>query len=30
MKTWYITGASTGLGRAYAEAALKRECNLGI
>lgn len=24
MKTWYITGASTGLGRCYAEAALKR------
>lgn len=24
MKTWYITGASTGLGRCYAEAALER------
>ena len=24
MKTWYITGASTGLGRCYAEAALDR------
>ena len=24
MKNWYITGASTGLGREYAEAALNR------